>query len=81
MTVIECCTVTADLTIDDNKGLKFVILGQLSSREAISPSIVYCELNNIIIKNKYPLPLIDNEFGPLHEASIFSKLDLSNAYI
>lgn len=32
------------------------------------------------MKNKYPLPLIDSAFGPLHDAVIFSKLDLQNAY-
>lgn len=40
----------------------------------------YRGLNNITIKNKYPLPLIDSAFGPLHDATVFSKLDLSNAY-
>lgn len=29
---------------------------------------------------KYPLPLIDSAFSPLHEATVFSKLDLRNAY-
>ncbi|KAI3359792.1 hypothetical protein L3Q82_014168 [Scortum barcoo] len=37
-------------------------------------------LNDITIKNKYPLPLIDPAFEPFHQATIFSKLDLRNAY-
>lgn len=30
--------------------------------------------------NRYPLPLIDTAFTPLHQARIFTKLDLRNAY-
>lgn len=37
-------------------------------------------LNDITVKNKYPLPRIDSAFTPLHTANIFSKLDLRNAY-
>lgn len=33
-----------------------------------------------LLKNKYPLPLIDSDFGPLHGTNFFSKLDLRNAY-
>lgn len=29
---------------------------------------------------KYPLPLLDSAFAPLHWARIFSKLNLRNAY-
>lgn len=37
-------------------------------------------LNDITSKNKYPLPLLDVAFGPLHKARILSKLDLYNVY-
>ncbi|KAI3357215.1 hypothetical protein L3Q82_015669 [Scortum barcoo] len=37
-------------------------------------------LNNIMVKNKYPLPLIDSAFIPLQGAMVFTKLDLRNAY-
>lgn len=43
-------------------------------------TVDYRKLNDITVKNKYPLPLIDSAFGPLHEATIFSKLDLRKAY-
>lgn len=48
--------------------------------KTLRPCIDYRGLNDITVKNKYPLPLIDSAFGPLSQATIFSKLDLRNAY-
>jgi hypothetical protein len=36
----------------------------------------YRALNEVTIKNKYPLPRIDDLFDQLREASVFSKIDL-----
>ena len=36
--------------------------------------IDYQELNKVTIKNKYPLPIIDNLFDQLERASNFQKL-------
>lgn len=47
---------------------------------SLRPCIDYQVLNDITSKNKYPLPLLDAAFGPLHRAQIFSKLDLCNVY-
>ena len=42
--------------------------------------IDYKELNKVTIKNKYPLPRIDDLFDQLKEASIFSQFDLRTGY-
>lgn len=47
---------------------------------SLRPCIDYRGLNQITVKNKTPLPLIDPSFEPLCHALIFSKLDLRNAY-
>ena len=42
--------------------------------------IDYRQLNKLIVKNKYPLPRIDDLFDQLKGASIFSKIDLRSRY-
>ena len=42
--------------------------------------IDYRELNKVIVKNKYPLPRIDDLFNQLQESCVFSKIDLRSSY-
>ncbi|KAA3487608.1 DNA/RNA polymerases superfamily protein [Gossypium australe] len=42
--------------------------------------IDYRQLNKLTIKNKYPLPRINNLFDQLRGASVFSKIDLHSGY-
>ena len=40
----------------------------------------YRQLNKVTIKNKYPLPRIDDLFDQLKDAGVFSKIDLRLGY-
>ena len=42
--------------------------------------IDYHQLNKMTIKNRYPLPCIDDMFDQLRGAMLFSKIDLRSGY-
>ena len=42
--------------------------------------IDYKQLNRVMIKNRYPLPMIDDWFDQLRGARVYSKIDLRTGY-
>jgi hypothetical protein len=56
------------------------VLFMMKKYRTLRLCIDYRQLNKTTIKNKYPLPRIDDLFDQLGGASIFSKIDLSFGY-
>nr|GEV10190.1 putative reverse transcriptase domain-containing protein [Tanacetum cinerariifolium] len=48
--------------------------------ESFRICIDYMELNKLTIKNRYPLPRIDDLFDQLQGSSVYSKIDLRSCY-
>ncbi|KAK5933649.1 hypothetical protein CgunFtcFv8_014112 [Champsocephalus gunnari] len=48
--------------------------------KTLRPCIDFRDLNDITINNRYPLPLMSSAFELLQGATIFTKLELHNAY-
>jgi hypothetical protein len=40
----------------------------------------YRTLNDVAVKNKYPLPHIEDLFDQMRDAGVFSKIDLRSGY-
>ncbi len=59
-------------------GAVFFFVGKRDG--CLRPCIDYRGLNRITVKNHYPLPLMTTAFELLQGATIFTKLDLRNAY-
>ncbi len=59
-------------------GAGFFFVGKKDG--GLRPCIDYRGLNKITVRNRYPLPLMATAFELLQGASIFTKLDLRNAY-
>ena len=59
-------------------GAGFFFVGKKDG--SLRPCIDYSPLNEITIKNRYPLPLMTSVFDQLQQAKVFTKLNLHNAY-
>lgn len=59
-------------------GAGFFFVGKKDG--SLRPCIDYSPLNDITIKNLYPLPLMTSAFDQLQQAKVFTKLDLHSAY-
>ncbi|XP_060754879.1 serine hydrolase-like protein isoform X1 [Neoarius graeffei] len=59
-------------------GAGFFFVGKKDG--SLRPCIDYRGLNDITVKNRYPLPLLSSAFELLQGATVFTKLDLRNAY-
>ena len=46
----------------------------------LRPCIDYRQLNRVTIKNRYPLPRIDDLFDHLRGARVYSKIGLRTSY-
>ncbi|KAI7792353.1 hypothetical protein IRJ41_006321 [Triplophysa rosa] len=63
-----------------SRGRLYSLSGPERTDGNLRPCIDYRNLNSITIKNRYPLPLMTTAFEVLQGATIFTKLDLRNAY-
>ena len=59
-------------------GAGFFFVGKKDG--SLRPCIDYRGLNEITVKNRYPLPLLSSAFELLQGSTVFTKLDLRNAY-
>ena len=59
-------------------GAGFFFIGKKDG--SLRPCIDYRGVNDITVKNRYPLPLMTSAFELLQGATVFMKLDLRNAY-
>ena len=59
-------------------GAGFFFVGKKDG--SLRPCIDYRGLNDVTVKNRYPLPLMSSAFELLQGATVFTKLDLRNAY-
>nr|GEZ93366.1 putative reverse transcriptase domain-containing protein [Tanacetum cinerariifolium] len=48
--------------------------------ESFRMCIDYLEINKLTVRNRYPLPRIDDLFNQLQGSSVYSKIDLRSGY-
>nr|GEW34617.1 hypothetical protein [Tanacetum cinerariifolium] len=73
---IELTEVLSDQVLHPRELLSYLLKKDGSFRMCID----YQELNKLTIKNRYPLPRIDDLFDQLQGSSVYSKIDLRSGY-
>ena len=63
---------------DDNEQVQVLFVKKKDS--SLRMCFDYRHLNKVTIKNKYPIPRIDDLFDQLQGASYFSQIDLKSGY-
>ena len=61
-------------------GAPVLFVSKLKEPGALRMVVDYRALNKLTVKNKYPLPRIDDLLDRLHGAQVFSKIDLQSGY-
>ena len=61
--------------------LTFIVLLVKKKDGSMRLRVDYRQLNKVMIKNRYPLPRIDDLMDQLVGAEVFSKIDLSRDII
>ena len=56
------------------------VLFAINKDKTLGLCIDYHQLNRVTIKNRYPLPRIDELFDQLRGAQVYSKIDLRTSY-
>ena len=57
-----------------------LVLYAINKDKTLRLCIYYQHLNRVTIKNRYPLPRIDDLFDQLRGAQVYSKIDLCTGY-
>ncbi|GJV39017.1 putative reverse transcriptase domain-containing protein [Tanacetum coccineum] len=66
------------ILIDEGKGAPVLFVKKKDG--SFRMCIDYHELNKLIVKNRYPLPRIDDLFDQLQGSRVYSKIDLRSGY-
>ena len=58
-----------------------IMFSKKNDKTTLRLCVDYRQLNRVTIKNRYPLPRIDDLFDQLRRAQVYSKIDLHTSYL